>query len=354
MKIHSCTDPYVMKFLLWGAMILSVLFSFEMCSTEEKITRSCIIIEPTDSSLFYQGDTVQIIVGPSSTDEYLRDVRFDIDGRGVYSTEKGPYRYNWITLGQTPGKHIISASSLFDDGISASSAITIYLSAGGDTGLVSDADGRSYRTVKIGNQWWMAENLNSRVFPDKTEIPLITDPAYADSAQYISLAMCYPEFNADSMGIIYGALYTWEAATNGQGKETIVQGVCPTGWHLPSDAEWKILEMNIGMDPYQVNASGFRGTDEGAKLREQGSVHWECSNLEATNAYGFNALPASYHSFLHITAQFWTSTGDPQGVWIRQLVCDRTGIRRVTRDANSFLSVRCVKDKSQPALHTTE
>jgi uncharacterized protein (TIGR02145 family) len=343
-----------MKFMMKSTLFLSVLFCFEMCITEEKITRSCIIIEPTDSSLFYQGDTVQIIVGPSSTIEYLREVRFDIDGRGVYSTEKGPYLYNWITLGKTPGKHIISASSLFDDGISASSAITIFLSAGGDTGVVSDVNGRSYRTIKIGNQWWMAENLNSRVFPDNTEIPLITDPAYADSAQFISLAMCYPEFNADSMGIIYGALYTWEAATNGQDKGTIIQGVCPTGWHLPSDSEWKILEMNIGMDPYQVNASGFRGTDEGAKLREQGSVHWECSNLEATNAYGFNALPASYRSFLHITAQFWTSTADPQGAWIRQLVCERSGISRGTRNANSFLSVRCVKDKSQIALHTTE
>ena len=93
-----------------------------------------------------------------------------------------------------------------------------------------------------------------------------------------------------------GALYTYAAATNGDNSGNNVQGVCPTGWHLPSDEEWKTLEMELGMSQANANNTGWRGTNEGAKLAGNAYL-WTNGTLDSHAEFGtsgFAALPGGY------------------------------------------------------------
>lgn len=159
---------------------------------------------------------------------------------------------------------------------------------------VTDYDGNVYQTVHIGDQIWMKENLKVTHYSDGTSIPLVEDALEWDALANDSKAYCWNDNNT-SNGVIYGALYSGAAAINGStgsdSKPSRLQGVCPSGWHLPSDDEWKQLEMELGMSQAEVEDTGFRGTDEGGKLKETGTMHWFSPNLGATNESGFTALP---------------------------------------------------------------
>jgi uncharacterized protein (TIGR02145 family) len=147
--------------------------------------------------------------------------------------------------------------------------------------LTDDRDGNSYRSVEIGNQVWMAENL--KYLPSVAQVPdeqSYTDPLHYVHTYYgtdVNAAKATEEY------LTYGVLYNWPALMNGeQSSNNIpsgVQGVCPAGWHVPSQAEWNELIVHLG------------GTDiAGGKLKETGGLHWN-SNVGATNETGFTALP---------------------------------------------------------------
>ena len=101
----------------------------------------------------------------------------------------------------------------------------------------------------------------------------------------------------------YGVLYNWSAAMNGAATSNTtpsdVQGVCPSGWHLPSDAEWKQLEMYLGMTRQQADEYGWRGTDEGGKMKHPGTEYWGSPNTGATNSSGFTALPGGIFTIIN-------------------------------------------------------
>ncbi|MEN8191769.1 MAG: FISUMP domain-containing protein [Bacteroidota bacterium] len=153
---------------------------------------------------------------------------------------------------------------------------------------VTDFDGNVYNTVTIGNQVWLKENIKSTHYSDGTEIPEVV--SYDNSSS-----------NAN----IYGRLYTWNAAMKNSTEEK-TQGVCPCGWHVPSDEEWKELENYLG------------GADvAGGKMKEEGFIHWKLPNTDANNSSGFTALPAGEYDahdspnqfrLLKQYAVFWTST----------------------------------------------
>ena len=92
------------------------------------------------------------------------------------------------------------------------------------------------------------------------------------------------------------------------------QGICPAGWHIPTDDEWKTLEMYLGMTQAQADDEGWRGVDEGGKLKEAGTTHWVSPNIGATNSSGFTALPTGHRNTggdfwnLTLNGQLWTST----------------------------------------------
>ncbi len=131
-----------------------------------------------------------------------------------------------------------------------------------------------------------------------------------------------------------------------------VQGVCPTGWHLPSDSEWKELEMYLGMSQADANALDYRGTDEGGKLKESGFSHWESPNEGATNSSGFTGLPAGLHSstgeFGHIGryTHFWSSSlFNFYEAWVRRLSFLQSEAYRNYYLKQDGISVRCLKDE---------
>lgn len=200
-------------------------------------------------------------------------------------------------------------------------------------GTVNDIDGNSYKTIQIGTQTWMAENLKTTKYRDNIFIPLITNPFAWSSS--ITPAYCWYNNDAETYKDIYGALYNWYTVNTGK--------LCPTGWHVPNNEEWLVLETFIG---------GFVGAS--IKLKEKGTAHWYEPN-DATNETGFTALPAgrnsviygSYGSFSgrNTEAYFWSSSVDDTNYGSVKTIVSRDNNFGSQNDPKFYgHSVRCVKD----------
>jgi len=180
-------------------------------------------------------------------------------------------------------------------------------------GTMTDGrDGEVYETITIGNQTWMAENLR-----------------YNASQSF---------FNPASPSSKFGRLYTWDSALN----------ACPSGWHLPSDLEWNILEINLGLDELESMIENNRGTHgEGMKSIEG----WTYEEGIGTNTTGFNALPNGYgylygpnetviFSGTGIMSNFWTSTDySLEKSWTRSMTYLENGVNRHYSRANYDMGI---------------
>jgi len=176
--------------------------------------------------------------------------------------------------------------------------------------FVDERDGQKYRTVKIGNQVWMAENLNYE----------------------IDNSWCYN--NDESNGEKYGRLYTWEAA----------KAACPAGWHVPSCEEWDDL----------TSAAGGKKV-AGKKLKAKSGWDFDTVNSDSgdgTDKYGFSALPGGEKSFLTgfgyegETGIWWTSDTKGDGdAYYRDMNSAGNNVHSYYGCIASGLSVRCIKDK---------
>jgi uncharacterized protein (TIGR02145 family) len=217
---------------------------------------------------------------------------------------------------------------------------------------IIDIDNNIYYPVKIGDQTWMAENLQVTHYPDGSEIPRVEDrQTWFDFPMY-TRATCWYE-NYGAIGAQYGGLYTWPAAMNISSEDDIkpgnVQGVCPDGWHLPSDDEWKQLEIHLGMSQTEADAEKWRGDDEGGKMKAEGAF-WESPNTGSTNETGFSALPAGWRDGagwfrdLGTSAHFWSSSKRGDYAWQRQVDYNSSQIFRGTKGLYEGISVRCIKD----------
>lgn len=197
-------------------------------------------------------------------------------------------------------------------------AIIIY---GQQTGSFNDPrDRKVYKTVKIGNQIWFAENL---AYKNSTGCW-----AYNDNVKNVST---------------FGYLYDWKTAKN----------VCPSGWHLPSDVEWKKLTDFLGGEvEVEMNLKNVKGaSNAGGKMKERGTAHWASPNAGAINSSGFTALPGScrYPSgsfyIAGTDACFWTaSEKNNRNAWGRFLYSKYGFVNRYADIKESGFSVRCVKD----------
>ncbi|MDZ7859686.1 MAG: fibrobacter succinogenes major paralogous domain-containing protein [Candidatus Krumholzibacteriota bacterium] len=208
-------------------------------------------------------------------------------------------------------------------------------------GTVTDIDGNIYETRKIGNQWWMTENLKVTHYLNGDSIAEVEDGAVWDG---LAGGACCNYDNNASYIVTYGKLYNWFAVNDSR-------GLAPEGWHVASDAEWQELEIFMGMDPSEAADTGYRGTDEGGKLKEAGIENWASPNTGATNESGFTALPGGYrglggdYSSIHNSALLWVTTSITETfAWSRMLSSSDGYITRTGRDKNSGFSVRCVKD----------
>ena len=197
---------------------------------------------------------------------------------------------------------------------------------------VTDTGGNVYNVVKIGNQCWMAENLNVG-----TQIP----PASNQTNNGIIEKYCHGGVHLSSTEgdcSVWGGLYQWNEMMQYVTTEG-TQGICPTGWHIPTDAEWCILEnfLDATTDPGCSLSGQWRGTDCGTKLKQGGSS-------------GYDALLAGYRHtdglFYYSGAYefMWSSTESGSGAWNRYLSLSGTRIARLTNSKLFGFSVRCVKD----------
>jgi len=209
------------------------------------------------------------------------------------------------------------------------------------------SNGEVYPTVLIGNQCWMAKNLNYGVFTPGASNQ--TNTGYPER-------YCYDDSPANCN--TYGSLYQWDEMMN---YDTVpgVQGICPDGWHIPTDDEWKFLEGTadslylIGDPVWDWGLSSWRGYDAGGNMKEAGTTHWSGPNAGATNLTGFTGLPAGYRdktngSFLaiHVYNGLWSSNVYDTVVWTRTLHYNRKQIRRIIGNKSYGFSVRCLRNNT--------
>jgi uncharacterized protein (TIGR02145 family) len=205
----------------------------------------------------------------------------------------------------------------------------VYLSLPGapDLFIEDDRDGKVYKTVTIGEQVWMAENL--------AYLPSVVGPAtesftephyyvYGYDGTNVTAAKGTTNYNK------YGVLYNWPAALT----------ACPEGWHLPSDAEWTTLTTYLGGESVA-----------GGKMKEAGESHWTSPNTGATNESGFTALPGGYRDgsgkfySIGLYGGWWSSTeGGTNYAWSRTLYYSIGNVYRGTNSKELGFSVRCVRD----------
>jgi len=197
-------------------------------------------------------------------------------------------------------------------------------------GSVSDLEGNVYKTTTIGSQTWMAENLQSVKFTDGTAIPKVTDNN--TWSNLTTPAYCY--YSNDSVynkkGL--GPLYNWYTVPSNK--------LCPTGWHVPSDAEFLTLATSLGVDSLA-----------GGKLKESGSLNWFIPNTYATNSTGFTAIPCGYRFYngsyqnLGYSGNWWSSTEySATSAKYFYLVYNKGNTGRNFIDKQYGFSVRCIKN----------
>jgi uncharacterized protein (TIGR02145 family) len=355
LKHWSAVLIICLYFMLWG--------SCDNMGEETEISPTCYITSPENNDELIQGEIITISVEATDTDGDVTEVILKIDNTGVSTIPGSPYQYQWNTAEAQPGRHTIFATAKDNNNNIASHAITILIieedSSVLETGTVNDYDGNTYKTVKIGSQWWMAENLKTTHFSNGTEIPLIENNVSWYNLDFSNKAYCY--YN-DSITYAnkYGALYNWAAAMNGsESSENIpshVSGVCPDGWHLPSDGEWIVLEMQLGMSYDEAWLVGWRGTNEGTKIKAKEGWY---NNGNGTNSSGFSALPAGIRSGNGLfsdegkATHFWSTTEYINIVTFafnRKLAYNKSGVGWFQAShyygypKNFGFSVRCVKD----------
>ena len=217
-------------------------------------------------------------------------------------------------------------------------------------GNVSDVDGNSYNTVSIGAQCWMRKNLTTTHYKNGIPVTLY----YPDNSGWTGNttgARSYYSSDSSTNKPIYGALYNWYAVNN-------ANGLCPTGWHVPSHNEWTTLEKAVCTSttcssdfPYDTITVGWRGTNEGIKLKEAGTVHWTNHANVGTNTSGFTALPGGNRgtdgSFASVgtNGHWWLAPEyDASTAWYRFLYYSSASVYQDLASKAQGFSVRCVKD----------
>lgn len=270
---------------------------------------------------------------------------------GDGSSGAGKYPVHTYTEAGTYSIKLIVSNTNGTDSLKKDNYITIVSSM--DT-VVSDFDGHVYGTVKLGEQVWLKENIKSTHYSNGTPI---ADGTHAGNLDYDTLSKYSFSYNNDISNIsTYGRLYTWSAAMGGAlSSNTIpsgVQGICPAGWHVPSDAEWMKLELFLGMDPEEVFKNKIRGDKEGGMLKETGTNHWMSPNAEASDMYGFAAVPGGERFWSGVfrdktkRACYWTSTKvQHNAAWQRLFYHSHGKISRSDFSRISVgASVRCIKN----------
>jgi len=207
-------------------------------------------------------------------------------------------------------------------------------------GDVLSYEGQNYTTVEIGTQCWMSENLNVG-----TRIDGITNQT--DNSTIEKYCLDNNSLKCDT----FGGLYQWDEMMQYITTEG-AQGVCPTGWHIPTDSEFKSLEMELGMSQSQADATGYRGTDQGSQLGGNEPL-WTDEALDQSSAFGSSGYLMFPSGTRYTDGTYggigtygfvWVSSQSGANSWRHYLRWDQTKVGRSTDNKSSGYSVRCLKD----------
>lgn len=209
-----------------------------------------------------------------------------------------------------------------------------------------DYEGEVYHTVKIGDQCWLKKNLDVGVMVNSD------GGGYLQANNGVVEKFCYE--NNEAHCETYGGMYEWPEAMQ-YVTEDGVQGICPFGWHIPTDNEFKELEGTVDSQ-YPVgdpvwDLMDWRGFDAGSQLKEAGTVHWDPPNSDATNESGFTGLPGGFRFYndggfyyLGYGGYFWSSTqSDADFAMVRYLRYSLATVNRNSLEKADGFSIRCIK-----------
>jgi len=199
---------------------------------------------------------------------------------------------------------------------------------------VTDANGNTYPTVRIGAQCWLAKNLNTGTAKLNNQTLSTTS---VEKYCYGATNTNVDPFNNCN---IHGGLYTWAAVMQGHvSSDSIpshVKGVCPTGWHVPSDQEWIVLEYEMDMpNPYLI---GWRGTTQGTQLKAGGTGNFD-GLMSGIREYTYEYKDMDSYGYFWTTKQSSTTNA-----WMRSLRIDAPSIGRFANNKVNAASIRCLKD----------
>ncbi len=276
---------------------------------------------------------------------YKTDASFHIE---IHNLEQGE-NYALILYGSNPLGCAIGRAEKDGIQIIADQVASVELAweQNLERSTVTDIDGNVYQSVRIGDLWWMTENLKVTHYQNGEPIPNVTGAREWDALD--TGAWCAYD-NDPTNAETYGLLYNWYAVNDNR-------NLAPEGWHVPTDEEWKRLEMALGMNPATTDMWGFRGTNEGDKMKaignlQDGSGFWAEPNSTANNESCFSALPAGWRIYtgvfysINTGATFWSSS--EHGVlraWSRSLGNESSYLFRSYGFKGRGFSVRCVKDE---------
>ena len=207
--------------------------------------------------------------------------------------------------------------------------------------VLTDVDGNNYSVVAIGNRCWMKENLKTTHYNDGT--PISTGLNNNDWQNTLSGA--YSDYNNDStISAVYGRLYNWYAVAN-------PAGLCPTGWHVPSDADWSLLVKYIDPQADTFCLACTQSQVAGGMMKSTGTQYWLSPNTGATNQSGFSGLPAGNRNFngtfnnIGSSGYWWSATELSSAIaWDRNLFYNGGDEYRVNYYKVFGFSVRCLRD----------
>lgn len=220
-----------------------------------------------------------------------------------------------------------------------------------ETDSIVDIDGNVYKTVKIGKTWWMAENLRVTKFNNGTKLLHITqNNDYDYPWQTLTKpAYCMYDFKEDTLK--RGLLYNWHVITD-------TNSIAPAGWRIATDEDWKNLERYVGMNPSELDNTGWRGNNIGDKLKTKDNAYWAKSNdiynIWGEDAVGFDARAGSCrlnngkwgNPGKGYTGFWWTATkiSDTTALY-RYLDYKQSEVFRASTSLQYGMSIRCVKDE---------
>ena len=228
------------------------------------------------------------------------------------------------------GLLLISLINCQKEAIQTDSTVAIIFYPTLTYGSVTDIEGNVYKTITIGTQTWMAENLKTTKYRNGDPIANVTENTGWSALS--TGAYCWFKNDAATYKGTFGALYNWYAVADSR-------NIAPTGWHVSTSAEWTTLTTYLGTDP-------------GSQLKETGVTHWITPNTGATNKSGFTALPGGlrYHtdgafSSMGTNGLWWTkTTSDATNAWYSSLYYTYSTANLSSLHRQFGFSVRCVKD----------